>query len=182
MNEVYLFRVASDEPIRLWSGNGDLWAPPCLFEPDGAIYSGMGELAELPPLQALINGIAQRVAFTVSGVSPQIIATALDDRDSIKEREARIGSLIMDADLQTVGIVNLEWKGVCDVLTWDISSTEQGVSRSLSLSVRSGDTARSRGRPSFFTDADQRRKSPTDAFFDHVAGISIGTTRRFGPS
>jgi hypothetical protein len=58
----------------------------------------------------------------------------------------------------------------------------KGRTRTVSLSVGTDETGRSRAPIALFTDADQRRRSPTDAFFDHVAGITAGTSRRFGPS
>ena len=53
--------------------------------------------------------------------------------------------------------------------------------RTISISMGSDDTGRSRSSGSYWTDAAQQRKSPGDRIFDRVAGINAGTTRSFGP-
>lgn len=181
-HEVILFRLASTDPVRIWSGNGDILIGPDAVEPVAIIYRGAGELLNMPAVLQLINGTAERVEFSISGVTAKILALALSERDSVYGAEARIGTLALDADLQPDSPVLWEWRGIADVITLRIDPVKDGGhTRQLTLSVGSADTARSRPDLSYFTDADQRRRSSDDAIFDHVAGIAASTTRRFGP-
>lgn len=180
LREAFLFRLECDPPAYLWSGVGDLFVEGDAIA-DEATYLGGGELLELPAIQQLINGIADRVEFTVSGVDAETFRLALEDRAGVDGARVLIGTAPMDAAYQLSGPVDWEWEGVADVVTVDsTASVDGGKTRSVTLSVGSADTARSRAQLTFFTDADQRRSFPTDAFFSHVGRIAAGNTRRFG--
>lgn len=182
IREAYLFRLECDPPAYMWSGVGDLVVPADAIVPTTTTYLGGGQWIDLPEIQQLINGTADRVEFTASGVDQETIRLALEDRASVGGALVRIGAVPMDANWQVAGPVDWEWEGVADVVTVDSAANgvEGGRIRSVTLSVGSSDTARSRSQLTFFTDADQRRRSPTDAIFSHVARISAGNTRRFG--
>ena len=174
LREAFLFRLECAEPAYLWSGAGDLVI-------DGDTYLGGGELLDgLPQIAYLINGTADSVTFTASGVDPETIRLAHEDRNQVNGAPVRIGTVSMDERWQVAGPVDWEWEGVASVVTVDRSGSEDGgVTRSISLLVESGDTARSRSQLNFFSDADQRKRSATDAIFSHTAGIAQGNTRRF---
>lgn len=180
--EAFVFRLECDPPAYLWSGAGDLIIPPDGLVTTTDTYLGAGELlAELPQIQQLINGTASRVEFTASGVDQETVRLALEDRASVDGATVRIGTVPMDENWQLSGPVDWEWEGVADVVTVDRTGDQGGaVTRSVSLSVGSADTARSRYQLTYYTDADQRKRSPTDAIFSHVAGITQGSSRRFG--
>ncbi|SMD05664.1 tape measure protein [Novosphingobium sp. B1] len=72
--------------------------------------------------------------------------------------------------------------GLARGLTVASQSNDGDRVRSLTLSVVAGDPARRRPALAYFTDADQRFDFPDDAAFSNVAGISAGTTRRWGPN
>ena len=93
-----------------------------------------------------------------------------------------IGRVEFDADWQVSGQIAWEWRGEADVMTVTSQRSDDGRERTISLSIRSGDTRRSNPMPAFFTAADQKRRSPTDDIFSHVAAINAGVTRRFGPT
>lgn len=181
VRESYLLRIASDPPARVWSGVGNLEIPADIVEPAPAIYLGAGELLSAPDFQALINGVAERLEFTVSGVSAETVRLALEDAPSTKGAAVHLGRVDFDEDWQIIGV---EWEAVfrADTLTVDSQGGNGSRTRTITLSVGSGDTGRSYAPTAFFTDADQRRRSPTDAIFSHVGGISQGTSRRFGPA
>jgi hypothetical protein len=175
-----LWRLACEPAARLWSGVGDIFIPASRYDPDGAIYRGAGALLQVPTLKALMNGLADRVDFGVSGVSAETLRLALDDRESVQGAELNVGYVSLDNDEQPTKVI-WQWRGYADVLTTQSQASEGGRERSISLSVANADTLRSNPQISRYTDADQRRKYPTDAFFSHVAGIAAGDTRRFGP-
>ena len=176
-----LFRLGSDPVAYLWSGVGDLELPANANDAAPRIYKGAGALLDLPELQQLINGAAERHEITVSGVSAETLRLATEDAETVKGAPVHVGAVKFDQHWQ---LSSFEWIGTlrADTLSVSSSPAENGRLRSITLSIGTDFTDRSRAPIAFFTDADQRRRSPTDAIFDHVAGISQGTSRKFGPS
>lgn len=175
-----LVRIAADPVARVWGGVGDLIIPADTIEGAPALYSGGGELVSVPELEQLINGTASRISVTVSGVSAETLRLALEDAPSVKGAAVHIGLVYFGDDLQITGV---EWLAElrADSLNIDSQPGDDGRTRSITLSIGSDFTDRSRAPLAFFTDQDQRRRSPTDAIFDHVSGINSGTSRPFGP-
>lgn len=171
-----LFRMECDPMLRVWSGVNSRIIPADIVEPEPAMYLGGGALVSVPDLDQVINGIAQRLEITVSGVDAETLRLAREDAASVKGARCLAGNIFLDDNWQ---VQEVEWLGVlrADFLT----TSKQGNTRSITLSLSTYDTDRSRAPIAFWTDSDQRRRSPTDSFFDHVAGITSGTTRRFGP-
>jgi hypothetical protein len=180
MRESFLLRIAADPPARVWSGNGDLVIPADTIEASAATYLGGGELLSAPDFQQLIGGTAERLDITVSGVTAETLRLAREDADSIKGAAVHLGTIRFDDDWQQGAVVWEDGFRV-DTLSVNSQSGDESRSRTITLSIGTDDTGRSRAPIAFFTDADQRRRSPTDAFCDQVAGISSGTSRRFGP-
>lgn len=177
-----LFRLACDPPVYLWSGFGDLPTAPDAIDPGGASWRGAAELISVPTLKQLINGEADRIEVKVSGVSPQMLSLAHEDRASVKGAAAHIGLIEFDDAWQQSGPIKWQWTGRGGVIITESVEADNGRQWSVSLSMASADTLLSNPRLAFFTAADQAKRSPTDQFCSHVAGISTGTTRRFGPS
>lgn len=180
--EAYLFRIATPDPVLLWSGHGPLPVPADAVLPAPALALGAGELVSIPDLDQLINGIAQRVDFVLSGVSQRTLAFALEEAPDVAGARVDIGRMDLDPDWQQIAPVEWEWTGEARSLSVGSQANDLGRQRSITLTVAAGDTTRSRAPLAFFTDADQRRRSPTDAILSHVAGIAGGTSRRWGPS
>jgi hypothetical protein len=177
----WLLRIDSDPVCYLWTGFGPLETPADAVDPAGATWLGAGHIIGIPGLQALINGVADRVNFTLSGVSPETLRLAREDKASVKGAQTRIGHVVFDQDWQLTGPITWEWLGIADALRVESRHSDDGRVRSIILMVGGADTSRSNPRFTFWTDASQRLRSPTDAFCDHVAMISQGVTRRFGP-
>jgi hypothetical protein len=182
VRESYLVRIASDPPARIWSGVGNLEIPADIVEPEPAIYLGRGELVRVPDFQQLINGVAERLEFTLSGVNAETLRFALEDAPSVAGAAVHVGRIDFDVDWQPIGPV--EWEALfrADSLRVDSQTADGRRVRALILSIGNGDTGRSYSPTSFFTDADQRLRSPTDAFFSNIGNIYSGTSRRFGPA
>lgn len=178
----YVFRLASDPICYLWTGVGELATPADDVDAGGATWLGVAGVLAIPALKALINGEAERIRFSLSGVSAATLRLALEDRDTVRGAELRLGWVEFDADWQLSGGVHWDWIGVADALIVESADGDAMRTRTISLSVGSADTRRSNPALAFYTDADQRKRSPTDAFCDQVAGITIGMARRFGPS
>lgn len=179
--ESYIFRIETDSPAMLWSGHGDLLVPAdglVLTEPEIAL--GGGGLLEIPDLEQLLNGVAQRLEITLSGVNEAALVYAQEESAQVPGAPVWIGRIEFDENWQPVGTVAWEWQGEGRALT--VERTEgDPPTRTVRLRIAAGDTTRSRAPVSFFTDADQRRKRPTDAFFSNVGRLNAGTSRRWGP-
>lgn len=180
LRESFLLRIASDPVARLWSGIGDLEIPADIVEAEPAIYLGAGSLLNAPDFHHLINGTAQRLEIQVKGVSGEVLALALEDAPSVKGAAVHLGRADFDENWQ---LIEVEWEAVfrADSLSVSSQDGEDSRTRSITLSVGSEDTGRSRAPNAFFTDSDQRRRSPTDAIFSNVGAINRGTSRRWGP-
>ncbi|WEK42990.1 MAG: hypothetical protein P0Y64_16855 [Candidatus Sphingomonas colombiensis] len=181
MRESYGLRIECAPVARVWSGVGDLVIPADIVEASPALYLGGGELLSAPDFQQLINGTAERLNITVSGVTAESQRLALEDAPTVKGARVHLVRFDFDDDWQLVGV---EYEAVfrADTITTSNDQSADGRTRTITLSIGTENTDRSRAPCAFWTDADQRRRSPTDRFFDHVAGITSGTSRRFGPN
>lgn len=180
--ESIVVRVDCDPPALVWSGLGNLEIPADIVIPETSIALGGGELIDVPDFQQLIGGTAERLELTFSGVDEETLRLAMEDAPSVKGARVDIGTVQFDQDWQLVGV---EWENVFEARSLTVSRGQRSgdtIVRSISLTIVQGITTRSRAKLAFFTDADQRRRSATDAIFSHVAGINAGTSRRFGPS
>lgn len=182
--ESLVVRVDCDPPALLWSGLGPLPLPAdAVIQTGGETALGGGELISVPDFQQLIGGTAERLEVVFSGVDEETVRLALEDAPSVRGARVDVGTVQFGADWQ---ILSVEWENVFEARALSVSrpQTEGGgqVARSISLTIVQGSTTRSRAKLSFFTDADQRRRSSDDAIFSHVALINAGTSRRFGPS
>lgn len=181
--EAYIFRIATDPPALFWSGFGDLIVPAdtVIGETDD-IALGAGQLVNIPDLTQLINGTAERIEFTLSGVTEETIGFAQEEAPDVAGARVDIGRMDLDESYQQIGEVEWEWTGEARRLGVSSEASGEGRMRSITLTVSAGDTRRSRAPLAFFTDADQRRRSPDDDVFSHVALINAGTSRRWGPA
>lgn len=176
-----LFHFVTDPVIRLWAGVGDLAIAADLVEDeDGAIYTGMGELLSPPEVNALVNGLAERVEFGLSGVaiSGAVAALASQEAASIRGAAVNLGFFVFGPDHQQLSPTLWLWDGVADNLKVNLTSTEDGGElRTVSVSVGSIMTGRQRPALSYLSPRDQRRRSANDAFCDHVPGYDAGVTK-----
>lgn len=181
MKRLLLLRIAADPVARVCSGVNPIIIPADAVELAPARYLGGGQLVSLPDLNQLINGVADRVQVMVSGVTGSVLASFKAESPSLKGAAVHVGIAYQDDDWQ---ITDVEWLSVlrCDAPTIGSQAAQTGCTRSITLSIGTDFTDRSRAPLAFFTAADQARRSPDDQIFDHVSGITTGTSRPFGPS
>jgi len=181
MRRITLLRIASDPIARVCSGVSPIVIPADSVESAPARYLGGGQLVNIPDLEQVINGAATRVDITVSGVTGPILADFISEAPSLKGAAVHVGFAYQDDNWQ---IVEVEWVAQlrCDAPRVDSNDAQNGRTRSITISIGSDFTDRSKAPIAFFTDADQRRRSPTDKFFDHISQYNTGTSRRFAPS
>jgi hypothetical protein len=163
------FRLATDPVVRLWLGIGPCRVGANALDADGAIYTGFGQLAGVPVVQQLINGVADRVEFQVSGVSQETLRLASSEALDVQGAAVGMGFGIFDGSWQLLGAVKWIFRGFADVVTLNQESVEGGVTRTISLSVGSLFTGRRRRGLSYLTDQDQQLRHPGDRFCERTA-------------
>ncbi len=166
----------SEGPVRAWLGFGDYALPACDVDPTGGVYPGIGLVGDIPALRQLIGGLAERVEFALNGADATTFRLADQDAHVIRNAPVHVGIVFFDDHWQPVDDVAWPWSGTADVVETTRDGQGDAVSRRVSLSVASGFTDRTRPQLGFYTDADQRRRSPTDAFCARVSAYSIEST------
>lgn len=176
-----LLRIATDPVIRLWAGAvRDISIDADGIEDtDGAVYQSMGLLTDIPTVNQLLNGQAERVEFALSGVAVtgEIAAIASTEAADIRGVAVNLGFLVFDANWQIASPTAWPWDGEADSLTVERQGDASSAVRRLKLSVGSLMTGRRRARNAYWTDADQKRRSADDDFFDQVRTYWAGTTK-----
>lgn len=177
-NIAVFFRLETDPPVRLWLGFGHFSTTNTL-DPDGAIYTGFGEIYDLPSFTQNLNGAATRVDFSISGVSGEVLAIASgSDAESIQGKRVSVGIGFFGTDWSALlGIVHWFAEYTADVLSVQQAETtdpEQSIIRKIVLSAGSRLTARRRPGLSWLTNADQQVRSAGDMFCNLVGKYGHG--------
>lgn len=171
-----LMYVATDAPIRAWTGIGNFDHPGDDVDLTGGPYLGLGEMQDIPALQQLVNGVASRIELSLSGVDDRIVALADSEAAEVRSKVVTLGLQFFDEAWQPLGDTLWIWDGEADVIRTDSNSDPGfGRTRVVTLSVGSLTTGRRRPRLNHFTRAQQRRRSPDDAFCD-LTGLYSGDT------
>lgn len=173
-----LFRMETDPVCRYWSGVGDLPVAADAIEVSPTTYKGAGQLSGIPQLSQLINGVAERVNFTLSGVSARVMQLADSEAGEVQGAAVNLGLQVFGADWQPIGSV--AWIGayVADILVTAAQADDSGkISRTASLSVASAFAGRRVAPINYYTDFDQKRISPTDRFCERVGLYSQGVQK-----
>lgn len=173
---IFFLLEAASGPVRAWLGVGDYPLPADDVDTTGGTYLGIGLVGEVPALRQLVGGLAERVEFTLNGADPITFALADDQVDEVRSAPVHVGVIFFDQDWQAADDIAWLWEGTADVPSVDRDGSSEQVVRRVSLSVGSAFTDRTRPQLAFYTDADQRRRSPTDSFCARVARYSVEST------
>ena len=163
---------AASGPLRMWSGIGDLEIPVDGVDSVGGPYQGIGLLGSIPPLRQLVGGAAERLEFSLAVADGPVFDMADDEADDVINAPVDLAVVFFDADWQLTGPAAWLWSGTADVPSIGQSSDGEQITRSITLSVGTALTDRTRPALTYFTDADQRRRSATDRFCERVAGYT----------
>lgn len=170
-----LVRFGLAEPLRAWAGLGDLTIPADDVDATGGTYQGVGILGNIPALRQLIGGVAERLEFSLTVPSGEIFALADEDVALVRAAPVDVGIVFFDEDWQQSAVAWL-WNGTADVPSVSRTTNGLNVIRTVRISAGSSFTDRTRPQHSYFTDADQKRRSPTDDFCARVDLYSINST------
>lgn len=173
---VVLFRMQTGEGhFRLWSGHGDFIAPNDPIDPSGTpLYSGAGEILNLPELSQLINGATDRIDFSLSGVGETAAALADESAEDIEGAEVRVGIIVLDAGLQPVTDPRWLWCGEADVLKPEFNGQSDPQTYTLTLSAGTQSASRRRSAILYYSAAQQQQRSPGDKGCDRVTVFVTG--------
>lgn len=178
------FYLATTPAVRIWLGVGDIKPGKNAIDTTGQTYKGFGQLRDIPEFQQLLNGQAERVEFTLSGVSSDILAIAgADDAPNVKAKDCALGFGLLSDDWSQL-LANIHWirKYRADFLSARQELSEdldQPIIRTVALSVGSRHTGRRRPALSFFTNQDQQRRSADDKFCERTPLYSQDVTKRW---
>lgn len=173
---VFFLVQTTTGPVRAWMGFGDYDLPPDDVDLEGGIYLGIGLVGDVPALRRLIGGLGERVEFALNGADQTTFRLADQDAHTIRNAPVYVGIVFFDDHFQPVADVAWLWSGTADVVETSRDGQGESIVRRVSLSVASGFTDRTRPQLGFYTDADQRRRSPTDSFCSRVAAYSVEST------
>jgi hypothetical protein len=164
------FRLDTDPVTRLWLGDADIELGIESIDEDGAVYLGGGKIVNLPDLDILINGKADRAEFFVSGVDADFMARFDAEAPPVKGVEVKVGMALLDNDYQPVTPIIPLITGYADFWAMERKSVlgADTPQQMIKLSVGMGDTARRRPALTSWSDSQQRMLSADDEFCQRV--------------
>jgi hypothetical protein len=173
------FRLGTDPALHLWLGASDMKIGIPAFDAVGTKYLGWGRLRDLPDLETLINGLADVVTVSISGVSPEHAMQIAESTPPVLGARATIGFAPLDENYQAKSEIQQLWFGSAETWIMEQPVTKDGRSsptRTLSVTMASGESGRARSALATFTDASQHLRFPTDDFFNRVSAYYVGKT------
>jgi len=173
-------RLHIDPIARLWLGVGHARVGIDATDGTGAIYKGLGEILDLPAFTQLINGSADKVEFSLNGVSQDIVQMASSEADDVKGVALLVGLGCFDHDWQLIASPTWLRRFTCDYIsvqqTQDLGSTV----RTVTLHARTFLTGRRRPTLSYWTDYEQTLAHPGDRICQRTV-LYTGETQKKWP-
>lgn len=174
------FRLDTDTPVRIWLGIGKIKPGVNAYDLAGAVYEGFGEIQNVPAFKQLINGAAERVEFSVSGVSGNILQIASGgDSEQVKGKRVAVGFALMGPTWKLLGAIKWCANYTADYLAIEQTPDDpmQPVIRTVKLSCGTLLTARRRPGLSYFSDPDQQARFSGDLFCQRTSVYANGFTK-----
>lgn len=169
-------RVETTPPLHVWFGINDIPAGFDSLDGDGTVYLGAGRLIGVPTLEVLVNGQADSVDFTLSGIDPDTAGKLLDSIPAVRGARCYIGITTLDEYYQPMSKIIPIWWGTASHVgeRSEIVTTNKNQSIVLSLSVATGESTRSRPARAEWNDIMQREISPDDGFCKQISRLARG--------
>lgn len=166
------FRLGTAPALHLSFGVNDVPITLPSYDDPGTVYLGAGRLVDIPQFEALINGLSDKVTFSLSGIDPVEASYMLDSAPEVLGARTTIGMAMIDARWQPIGSIIGLWTGTADYVSEKMDlETDVAKNRvqSIMLTTSTGDASRAFPNLLTYTDAVQRAMHPTDAFFQRVS-------------
>lgn len=179
-----LFYLASTPAVRVWAGVGPLPVSADAVDATGGTYRGIGSLSGMPAVDALINGVASRVSFTLSGLPAAYLSLADEDAETVRFAPVHLGVWFLGEDWHPHPLFTAPlwvWSGTADTTEAALTGGDESnpPTATVTLSVGGGDTGRKSQRQSYWTGTDQRRRSADDAFCDLTVNYTERAQKRW---
>lgn len=161
-------------PLFLWVGFGDISVPANALDIDDQTYMGLGAITDLPSLQQLLNGAADRGEFSLSGIvaadqAPVLAAMAEADFSDLENQPLNIGLGAMDASWTLTAAPRWLWDGTIDTLSITLGAVGDGGRMfTMTLGAGTATTGRSRADYATWTDAQHQIEAPGDLILNHA--------------
>ncbi|MFC0280313.1 hypothetical protein ACFOHK_08170 [Falsigemmobacter intermedius] len=161
-NEVHIIGFFEGEfasgRIRLWSGYGD-------YHWRGEAWTGAGHLIAISEIEETNGVVASGVTVSLSGISQDMIATAINE--ARQGMPGRIWIGFCSADWQLLADPELVFSGLLDVP----QISEDGTTATVSISYESQLIDLQRPREWRYTHESQQQIHPGDRAFEFVTSI-----------
>lgn len=178
---IFLY-VGTDPALHLYFGVNDIPANFDGIDPDGTVYLGGGRLNGIPTLEVLVNGTADSVQFTMSGVDPTTGAKVLDEIPEVRGADIILGMTTLDDYYQPMTSPIPIWSGMASHVS-EASGTvgpKDQPTLELALSAVAGEATRSRAARVMWSSPHQKAISPTDKFCDETGRLARGVQPTWG--
>ncbi len=182
-NQVGIFLLVNTDPaLHLYFGANDIPANFDGIDPDGTVYLGGGRLNGIPTLEVLVNGTADSVQFTMSGVDPATGTKVLDSIPEVRGADIMLGLTTLDDYYQPMTNPVPIWSGIASHVSEASGVVMAGEKPilDLALSAVAGEATRSRAARVLWSSAHQKALSPTDKFCDETSRLSRGVNPTWG--
>jgi hypothetical protein len=182
-NQVGIFLLVNTDPaLHLYFGANDIPANFDGIDPDGTVYLGGGRLNGIPTLEVLVNGTADSVQFTLSGVDPATGTKVLDSIPEVRGADIMLGLTTLDDYYQPMTSPVPIWSGMASHVSEasGVVMVGEKPSLDLALSAVAGEATRSRAARVLWSSAHQKALSPTDKFCDETSRLSRGVNPTWG--
>jgi len=169
--------MATDPEMRLFYGVNDIPTGIQGVDPTTSeVYLGGGRLLEIPVLEVLINGIADRVEFVLSGLDPASAEEIDSNTPPVRGADFYIAVTTLDKYYQpmTSPIPMAAGRASHTTEKSDPVTGNDPVTVSMGLSVGFGAATRSRNTSVLWSSVHQKMISPDDLFCDHTARQARG--------
>ncbi len=169
-------RIDTDPALHMWFGINNIPANFDSIDPDGTVYLGGGRLVGVPTLEVLVNGTADSVEFTLSGIDPTTATKTIDSLPLVRGASVHMGITTLDQYFQPMSDIIPIWTGTASHVGEQSPAVASGqsVTLTLSLAVVAGEATRSRPARTLWSSAHQKAISPTDKFCDETARLARG--------
>lgn len=165
------FRLGTTPPLHLAFGVNDVPITIPSVDPEGTVYLGGGAFLNVPDLEVLINGLADKVTFQLNGLTPSQVTDLLTTAPPVLGARATVGIAPLDERYQPLCQIVPLWTGTADYVAEEMkpqADPTKNRTMSIMLTCMTGDTTRSAPNLTSYADAIQKARFPTDRFFERV--------------
>lgn len=176
---IFFYLDTAPEPMRLWLGINDIPAGIDSVDPDtNQRYVGGGVLQDIPNLEAVINGVADRADFTLSGLDPAEVARTDLDAIDVRGKDFYVGITTLDDDHQPMSSIIPLITGRASYQTEHMPPVgpEDPITVTRGISVGFGITTRDRQSQALWSSVHHRAAHPDDAFCDGTSRLERGVS------